>query len=224
MDTKLQQLLEEGIREIDPALADTKLKSRLARLYDEIELFNPKYGLVNASGEEIVVRHILDCLAPAGIFRKCSEEIGSDQYVRMADLGSGSGLPGLVLASVLDSWDVSLVERMGRRAGFLRNTVAAMGLSARVRVVQKDLSEVRDQFDIITFRAFRPFKDIISDLDRILARDGMILAYKSSEENIREEMQALDAYGGNDFIVREEEYAVPMLDAPRRMLIVTRKK
>ena len=219
MDRKLQDILEKGITEIDPALADPKIISRLARLYDEIELFNPKYALVNAGGEELVVRHILDCLAPVGIFRQFSKP-----SVRMADLGSGSGLPGLVLSSVFDSWDISLVERMGRRAGFLRNTVAAMGFGPNVQVVQKDLSEVQNQYDIITFRAFRPFKDIISDLDRILAPDGAVLAYKSSEENIREEIRVLGDYAGSSFTAREIGYRVPMLDARRCMFTVARKK
>ena len=218
MDRKLQEVLEKGMTEIDPTLADTKIISRLVRLYDEIELFNPKYALVNAGGEELVVRHILDCLAPVGIFRQFSKS-----SVRMADLGSGSGLPGLVLSSVFDNWDISLVERMGRRAGFLRNTVAAMGFGPNVQVVQKDLSEVRNQYDIITFRAFRPFKDIISDLDRILATDGAVLAYKSSEENIREEIRVLEDYVGSSFTAREIGYQVPMLDARRCMLAVTRK-
>ena len=217
MDRKLQEILEKGMTEIDPALAEPKVISRLARLYDEIELFNPKYALVNAAGEQLVTRHILDCLAPVGIFRQFTKP-----SVRMADLGSGSGLPGLVLSSVFDSWDISLVERMGRRAGFLRNTVAAMGFTSNVQVVQKDLSEVRNQFDIITFRAFRPFKDIVSDLDRILAPGGVILAYKSSEENIREEIQVLEDYAGSAFTAREIGYKVPMLDARRSMLAVTR--
>ena len=217
MDRKLQEILEKGMTEIDPALAEPKVISRLARLYDEIELFNPKYALVNAEGEQLVIRHILDCLAPVGIFRQFIKP-----SVRMADLGSGSGLPGLVLSSVFDSWDISLVERMGRRAGFLRNTVAAMGFASNVQVVQKDLSEVRNQFDIITFRAFRPFKDIVSDLDRILAPGGVILAYKSSEENIREEIQVLEDYDGSAFMAREIGYKVPMLDARRSMLAVTR--
>ena len=217
MDRKLQEILEKGMTEIDPALAEPKVISRLARLYDEIELFNPKYALVNAAGEQLVIRHILDCLAPVGIFRQFIKP-----SVRMADLGSGSGLPGLVLSSVFDSWDISLVERMGRRAGFLRNTVAAMGFASNVQVVQKDLSEVRNQFDIITFRAFRPFKDIVSDLDRILAPGGVILAYKSSEENIRGEIQVLEDYAGSAFTAREIGYKVPKLDARRSMLAVTR--
>ena len=219
MEKRLQQLLEEGIRTIDPALGTAVLKSRLIRLYDEIDLFNPKYALVNAVGEELVIRHILDCLAPVNIFRNYAQ----GRKVRMADLGSGSGLPGLVLSSVFDNWDISLVERMGRRAGFLRNTIAVMGLSSCAQVVQKDLSEVQGQFDLITFRAFRPFRDIVSDLDRILSPDGVILAFKSSEENIREEIQTLEEYGTAAFEAREVEYKVPMLDARRCMLIVTRK-
>ena len=220
MDRRLQEILEEGIRAIDPDLLGTRLPGRLSRLYDEIELFNPKYALVNAQGEELVIRHILDCLAPVVFFREYAPE--NAPRIRMADLGSGSGLPGLVLSSVFDCWDISLVERMGRRAGFLRNTIAAMGLNSVATVVQKDLSEVQNQYDIITFRAFRPFKDIVCDLDRILAPEGVILAYKSSEENIQEEVRVLEGYGGCTFRTEAVSYKVPMLDAERRILVVKR--
>ena len=220
MDRRLQEILEEGIRAIDPDLLGTRLPGRLSKLYDEIELFNPKYALVNAQGEELVIRHILDCLAPVRFFREYAQTFGDP--VRMADLGSGSGLPGLVLSSVFDTWDISLVERMGRRAGFLRNTIAALGLNSAVTVIQKDLSEVHNQYDIITFRAFRPFKDIVSDLDRILAPDGVILAYKSSEENIQEEIRVLEGYGGCNFRTDTVSYKVPMLVAERRILVVKR--
>ena len=222
MDSRLKQILENGIREIDPEVAQTKVISSLGKLYDEIELFNPRYALVNASGEELVLRHILDCLAPVGIVRDYASSAADAGRVRFADLGSGSGLPGLVLASVFDSWDISLVERMGRRAGFLRNTVAVLGLNSVINVVQKDLSEVQNQYDVITFRAFRPFKDIISDLDRILAPGGVILAYKSSEENIQEEIRVLESYEGSSFSAQTVGYKVPMLDAERRMLVVKR--
>ncbi len=214
MEEKARLVLEEGIKKIDPT--EVKALSKLTRLYDEIELFNPKYGLVNADGEELVRRHILDCLAPVPIFK----DITDKKPRRMADLGSGSGLPGLVLASVFDSWDISLVERMGRRAGFLRNTIAMMGLNHSVKVIQKDLSEVQDSFEVITFRAFRQFKDIISDLDRILVPGGYIFAYKSSEENIKEELKVVEAYRGCTFESQVLDYEVPGLDAQRRMLLL----
>ena len=215
MDGALVKLLEDGIARIDGNLLSGKVPGRLARLYDEISLFNPQYGLVNASGEELVVRHILDCLAPVSLFRE-SDRPG----LHMADLGSGSGLPGLVLASVFDGWNITLVERMGRRAGFLRNTIAVLGMNGHVQVVQKDLSEVRDSYDIVTFRAFRHIQDIIADLDRILVPGGKVFSYKSSEENIREELEVISSYGGCAFGHTVEDYCVPMLDATRKMLIL----
>lgn len=218
MEENLRRTLEEGIREIDPSLDSDRLVRLLGSLYDEITLFNPKYGLVNASGQELVVRHILDCLAPVPIMKSL---IGQAS-VRMADLGSGSGLPGLVLASAFPEWDITLVERMGRRAGFLRNTVAVMGLNSHVKIVQKDLSEVQDAFDIVTFRAFRQFKDIISDLDRILLPGGKVFAYKSSEENIREEVEVASGYGNCIFKCESVDYVAPMLNAQRRMLVVSK--
>lgn len=217
MEERLVRLLEDGIAHIDESLLSGNAPARLARLYDEITLFNPQYGLVNASGEDLVVRHILDCLAPVPLFRKMDRD-----WVRMADLGSGSGLPGLVLASVFGNWDISLVERMGRRAGFLRNTIAVLGMNDHVRVVQKDLSEVRDGYDIVTFRAFRHIQDIISDLDRLLVPGGKVFSYKSSDENIREELQVVESYSGCRFNHDVADYSVPMLDATRKMLILSK--
>ncbi len=220
MDSELRTLLESGASQISENLLDPTAIGRLCRLYDEISLFNPSYGLVNAEGRDLVVRHILDCLAPYGIFRENVES----RDIRMADLGSGAGLPGLVIASAFPQWRIDLVERMGRRAGFLLNSVAALGLNANVKVVKKDLSEVHNQYDVVTFRAFRQFKDIISDLDRILAPGGTIFAYKSSDENIEEELAVVKSYEGCSFEASRVEYQVPMLDAKRQMLILRKGK
>lgn len=237
MEDSLFKILTDGVKQIDNSFCNDFVLSKLRRLYDEITLFNPSYGLVNASGKDLVVRHILDCLAPATIISKSNGLNGASSgeaptgtlsaanaqgSIKMADLGSGSGLPGLVLATVLPNWDISLVERMGRRAGFLRNTTAVMGMSQRTRVIQKDLSEVQDHFNVITFRAFRPFKDIISDLDRILLPGGTVYAYKSSQDNIDEELATVSSYTGCAFTHKILDYQVPMLDAKRRMLVLSK--
>ena len=75
---------------------------------------------------------------------------------------------------------------------------------------------------MITFRAFRQLKDIVSDLDRILVPGGRIYSYKSSEENIREELEVLQSYSGCRFEHDIVDYRVPMLDATRRMFILSK--
>ena len=218
MQEDLFELLSNGIKEIY-GVSDETLAKRLAKFYDEIELFNPTYALVNASAKELVIRHLLDCLAPAPIIAK---EAGAGNF-KVADLGSGAGLPGLVLASAFPNWDFALVERMGRRAGFLRNTLAIMGLSKSVEVLQKDLTEVQNQYDLITFRAFRPFKDIVLDLNRILAPSVKIFAYKSSDENISEEIEVLESLLPGVFSTKVVSYTVPFSDAKRQLLIVQKR-
>lgn len=80
----------------------------------------------------------------------------------VVDLGSGAGLPGLVIAHDLDRVAVTLVERRGKRADFLRRAVVALHLGPRVRVVGDDVAEMmrspihRHSFDVTTARAFGP--------------------------------------------------------------------
>lgn len=217
MQENLLELLKSGIKEICDS-SNEDLAKKLSKFYDEISLFNPTYALVNASDKELVIRHLLDCLAPVPIMTEEVQALGLGE-IKAADLGSGAGLPGLVLASALD-WNFTLVERMGRRAGFLRNTLAIMGLSKKVEVLQKDLSEVQNQYNVITFRAFRPFKDIVFDLDRILAPHGKIFAYKSSDENIEEEIHVIESLLPGVFSTKVVSYSVPFCDAKRQLLIV----
>lgn len=223
METKLRSILEEGILAILPESREQGsfegLSKSLSKLYDEITLFNPAYGLVNAQGQELVVKHILDCLAPVPIMQEQTSCLGA---VCAADLGSGAGLPGLVLASAFPTWSLSLVERMGRRAGFLRNTCAVMGAPKGVQVVQKDLSEVQNKYNVITFRAFRQFKDIVYDLDRILDRQGKVFAYKSSDENIDEELRCLESCLPGAFTAKTIAYEVPFSTAKRQLLVLQR--
>lgn len=217
MEANLRSILEEGIKAIMPDCNVMELSWAFSKLYDEITLFNPAYGLVNAQGQELVVKHLLDCLAPAPIIRAETSSFGS---INAADLGSGAGLPGLVLAAAFPEWNLSLVERMGRRAGFLRNTCAVMGLSKNVQVVQKDLSEVQNKYNVITFRAFRQFKDIVFDLDRIVEPNGKVFAYKSSDENIEEELKCLDEHLPGAFKAKTVQYDVPFSSSKRQLLIL----
>lgn len=229
MDAGLKHILDEGVSIVlhdEDEGRRISVSRSLAVLYDEIELFNPAYGLVNAQGRELVVRHILDCLAPVCIIKQRTESLCR---IAAADLGSGAGLPGLVLAAALPQWEFSLVERMGRRAGFLRNATAMMGLAQSVReglrktgmqVVQKDLSEVQDRYNVVTFRAFRHLEDIVCDLDRILEPNGFVFSYKSSDENVEEEISCLDKLVPGVFEYSTVPYEAPFCDAKRQILVL----
>lgn len=205
-----------------------KQKGQLERYIHEIALFNRSYHLVAATMEDFVVKHLLDCLAAVPVFKRLIKRF--DQPPRLCDVGSGAGLPGIILAIMLDGLAVSLVERSGRRAGFLRNAVALCNLGERVAVLEEDLKQVTSRYELVTLRAFHPLPVTIEDLSAILADGALICAYKGRIEVVHKELSEIDrlvaqAKGGNaegwDWWI--EPLVVPFLDAPRHLCVMQKK-
>lgn len=88
--------------------------------------------------------------------------VGTATPGSMLDLGSGAGLPGLVLAVMLPATEMVLLEARQRRAQFLERTVAELGLAGRVTVLHARAEEAgrsprwRETFDVVTSRSFGP--------------------------------------------------------------------
>ncbi|MCL2126690.1 MAG: class I SAM-dependent methyltransferase [Treponema sp.] len=207
-----------------------KIISLLCGYLDQIELYNPSLSLVGTCGRrELIVRHIIDSLAPLGIIRrKMGKFFGMKEALRFhaADVGSGAGLPGIPLAVALPGAAFSLIERKGRRAGFLRNTVAALGLS-NATVEEEEMEKVKPRrFELVTFRAFRPLEPkILKKLFRLCSDGGFLAAYKGRLAKTEGEMAALEA-ALPDIAGRWElvPCPVPMLDEERHLLLLYSNK
>lgn len=189
-------------------------KEALIKLYmDELEFWNEKYGLVRVKDrQELESRHILDSLA--GL-----PEIASSGARNIADLGSGAGLPGIPLAIYMPESHFTLVERSGRRCTFLENVLFMLGLK-NVTVKNCDLKEVRESFDLVTFRAFRPFEpEILKGIFSILPRGAVLAAYKGKLDKTSEEWADLkDQFQSGKIIPLN----VPFLKGERNLLWMTR--
>jgi 16S rRNA (guanine527-N7)-methyltransferase len=125
-----------------------------------------------AEADKIWDRHILNCGALARLIpAKCA----------LVDLGSGAGLPGVVLAIMLPGVKVTLLEPLARRVEFLEECVAALGL-ANAQVVRGRAEEFADRMlaDVVASRAVAPL-DKLAGLSVGLARPGgRVLAMKGS--------------------------------------------
>ena len=133
---------------------------KLDRYIRELILFNSAYNLTNTSDyDEITVNHILDSLSACGEIKKIHDELkkaNPEGEIKIADIGSGGGLPGIPLAACLPDLNFTLVERMDKRCAFLENEKAILGLK-NVSVMKSEAEKVPpESFDIVTFRAFRP--------------------------------------------------------------------
>lgn len=125
----------------------------LERYVDRLRTASQAQNLVSASTlESIWARHILD----------------SAQLVRFeprpgaswVDIGSGAGLPGLVVAALTEG-PITLVEPRRLRAAFLEEAVSALGLTPRVTVVASKIEHVHEKFDVIAARAVAPLTRLL---------------------------------------------------------------
>lgn len=217
----MSELLQKGLKEF--GFLDEKIPSlcqKMESYIKELILFNSAYNLTNTSDhDELVTRHILDSLSAAQNIKKIAEKIGPD--VKIADIGSGGGLPGIPLAAAFPQFNFVLVERMAKRCAFLENCAAILGLK-NVTVWNKEAEKVpAESFDISVFRAFRPLDEkMIKTLLSLTKTGGFLAAYKAKSENIKTEMDAINK------IVPEynvEKLFVPGLEDSERNLVIVKK-
>jgi 16S rRNA (guanine527-N7)-methyltransferase len=125
-----------------------------------------------AEAARIWDRHLLNCAVVA--------ELVPDRSV-LADLGSGAGLPGIVLALLRPECDVLLVESMARRAAFLTECVAELGLP-RVQVVRGRAEDLAPEIsaDIVTARAVAPLGKLAGWAVGLCRPGGTVLAIKGA--------------------------------------------
>jgi len=209
---------DEGAGRLIPPRRDT-IFSLLVRYVAEIELYNPTLSLVGTNDRrELIVRHILDSLAPLGVVSR----LAAGNLPRIADVGSGAGLPGIPLAIAMPHAEFTLIERKGRRANFLRDTLATLGLANCV-VEEAEMEKTeKGRFSLVTFRAFKPLEPkIYKKLFRLCGESGCLAAYKGRREKIEAEMAALEkALPAMDRRWELIPCPVPFLDEQRHLLVI----
>jgi len=220
-------LLREGLSALSLP-PEGALAEGLVRYLEEIERLNPALGLVGASGDELVVKHALDSLAPAALIGRLSSAAAAARVAkegggpsaarpRIADLGSGAGLPGIPLALAFPDADVSLIDRMARRTDFLRSACELLRLD-NARVVEEQVERVKGSWDLVTFRAFRPFeRKLFKRVFALCDTAGCVVAYKGKAERARAELGAIEGLYSSVEIV---SVGVPFLPDERCVVVM----
>ena len=206
--------LYEGLLELGVENAEEK-SERLRGYINEILFFNPSLKLVGEKSEEgIIIKHILDSASGYAIFRR---ETKSGDTI--ADLGSGAGLPGIVLAILFPDREFALIERVGRRVGFLRGVLAKLNIK-NAYVIESDIKDIDRVFSSLTCRAFHPIGDISKSAVTLLEEDGKVFFYKGQLKNAEREIKELSAEYAFESDI--ERLRVPYLDDERVMVTLRR--
>lgn len=135
--------------------------SQLIEFAALLQHWNRVHSLTAVEGlADYVQRHLIDALRA---WPSLASRLAGQAEPRCCDVGSGTGVPGLPLALVMPELQMDLVERVARKAAFLRHASARLGLASRVRVHQLDVTRLSPSrpYEMIVSRAFAPLENFL---------------------------------------------------------------
>ena len=186
---------------------------------------------------QMIGLHLLDCIALVASLQKRF----ANQPLRILDVGSGAGLPAIILAIMSNKWgqtplntdpnptenkwgqtpiyfwEVHSVDSVEKKVAFQRQVKAALGLSNLVPVHGRIQEIVAAPFDLITCRAFAELNDFYTQSLRLLSPSGMYCAMKGQQ--LPGETQRLEACDPPPKVSHIEHLTVPSLSDVQRHLV-----
>lgn len=201
--------MEAGLRSGAQALGLDLGDDQVRQLMDYLALISKWTRVYNLTAvrdpAEMLSHHILDSLAVIGPLRR---QTGS-QPIRLLDVGSGAGLPGVVIAICCPEIAVECVDTVAKKAAFIQQVAAALKLPNLLGVHAR-VENLTGPYDVIASRAFASLADFVTWSQGALAEEGVWLAMKGKHP--ADEIAALPPTAQ---VFHVEQLKVPGLDAER---------
>lgn len=203
--------------EID--LADSQADALLAYI-EQLQRWNRTYNLTAIRDpSEMLVHHVFDSLSIVPYVTSILDK-NTVEDASIVDVGSGAGLPGVVLAIMRPQWRLFCIDAVEKKMAFVRQVAGVLGLS-RLRAMHERVEAIEAlQADIVVSRAFASLLDFANLAGRHVAPGGQLLAMKGHEP--LQEAEALEKQ--TDWkISRIEPLYVPELNAQRCLVWMSRQ-
>lgn len=202
MPRPLQAELEQGLHALQLPLSATQITTLLDYL-DLVQKWNKVYNLTAVRNPaEMLTHHLLDSLAAVSSLQERNP-------IRVLDVGSGAGLPGIVFAICLPEVTVHCVDTVGKKAAFIQQVAASLRLP-NLRGIHARVESLTEPYDVITARAFASLVDFTTWSRGALAQGGVWMAMKGKHPE--EEIAVLPA---DVKMFHVKQLQVPGLDAQR---------
>jgi 16S rRNA (guanine527-N7)-methyltransferase len=215
--------LMQGLTALSLVLPESAPAQLLAYL-DLIARWNKVYNLTAIRDpHEMLVQHLLDCLAVVAPFRRVAAAraeagAGVAPPFRVLDVGSGAGLPGVVLAICEPRWHITCVDTVAKKASFIRQVAAELGLKQLQACHQRVEAMAEPASDLVTSRAFASLADFLTLTEERLAPGGHWVAMKA-----RLGAEELAAVPAEVAVTQVEPLTVPGLNAERCLVWMQRR-
>jgi 16S rRNA (guanine527-N7)-methyltransferase len=214
--------LIDGLQELKVDISERQLNDLLTYL----ESFHKWNKAINLSSvrnpEEIITRHLLDSLVLVPYFKQYLDKnlnYTTEKPLRLIDVGTGGGLPGMPLAIYFPNMQVTLLDSNGKKTHFLFQTALKIGLQ-NITIENRRVESFNpyENFHIVISRAFASLSDMLLGTEHLLADKGQYWAMKgvyprSELQNCDDKVEVLDA----------QRLKVPKCNKERHLIILTQK-
>ena len=210
MSEDLKLVLAEGISALGLSLGEEAQKQLLDYMA-LIQKWNKVYNLTALRDpQEILTHHLLDSLSAIGPLMQQTRPL--DGAFSFLDVGSGGGLPGVVIAICCPGVKVTCVDAVSKKAAFVQQVAASLKLG-NLKGVHARVETLSGPFDVIGSRAFASLPDFVNWSSGALVDGGVWMAMKGKLPE--EEMSALPPMAQ---VFHVEQLLVPGLNAERCMV------
>ena len=211
-----EDLLALGIEELGLNLSDANIAD-LELFLQEMGRWNQVHNLTSIEDEKDSIRlHLIDSIAVLPVLRHFLK----GPNLRIADLGSGGGLPAIPIAIVQPQWHLTSIEAIRKKTAFLNHVRGKLKLK-NIEVLSERVENVAlqqsGQFDAVISRAFTNLARFLELSLPLLKPGGLVFAMKSKRAD--EEMANVSK---NDWqLLADEALFIPSMSIERRLLVLT---
>jgi len=208
MSVNLEEGLRSGVQDLGLSLSDEQIQ-RLLGYVALIQKWNKVYNLTALRDPaDMLTHHLLDSLTAVAPLSRYTQ----GQPVRVLDVGSGGGLPGVVLAICMPELNVTCVDTVAKKAAFVQQVAVSLKLP-NLRGLHARVESLTDPYQLICSRAFASLPDFVTWSRSALAEGGVWMAMKGKHPQ-----GEIDALPGDVKVFHVEPLTVPGLDVERCMV------
>ncbi|XDF35518.1 16S rRNA (guanine(527)-N(7))-methyltransferase RsmG [Paracidovorax avenae] len=208
--------LRAGAEALGLQLSETQL-GQLLEFLALLQKWNQVYNLTAVRNpQEMLTHHLLDSLAAVAPLQRHLQgganlpgSAADGAQLRLLDVGSGGGLPGVVFAICCPALDVSCVDTVAKKAAFIQQAAVSLRLR-NLRGIHARVENLAGPFDVVSCRAFASLPDFVTWSQAAITPDGVWLAMKGRDPS--DEIALLPPVAE---VFHVEQLAVPGLDAER---------
>ena len=184
-------------------------RHQLLGYMDLIQKWNKVYNLTALRDPaDMLTHHLLDSLTAIAPLRRHTQ----GQPIKVLDVGSGGGLPGVVLAICMPELNVSCVDTVAKKAAFVQQVAVSLKLP-NLRGLHARVESLTDPYQVICSRAFASLPDFVTWSRSALAEGGVWMAMKGKHPQ-----GEIDALPTDVQVFHVEPLTVPGLDVERCMV------